>query len=151
MYVSLLWIIHTPLVMFLFCLLGYMICISMYATHVSYVLYMNYYREKNSAWNCIGWNGVGTCLSLACVQHSEVTIHDFFSWTWGLLLVACRWCRRVKLGACMKGKHSALVQPEEVGPAYEQALNSVSHMGSNIAHQRGNGSQSGFLYLQLPT
>ena len=51
----------------------------------------------------------------------------------------------------MKGKHSALVQPEEVGPAYGQALNSVSHMGSNIAHQRGNGSRSGFLYLQVPT
>ena len=90
----------------------------MYATHVSYVLYMTYYREKKSARNCIGWNGVGTCLSLAHVQHSEVATHGVFSWTWGLLLVACRWCRRVKLGACMKGKHSALVQPEEVGHAY---------------------------------
>ena len=107
-------------------------------------------EKKKSARNCIGWNGVGTCLSLAHVQHSEVATHGFFSWTWGLLLVACRWCRRVKLGACMKGKHSALVQPEEVGHAYGHAQNSVSHMVSNIAHQRGNSSRSAFLYLQVP-
>ena len=44
----------------------------------------------------------------------------------------------------MKGKHSALVQPEEVGHAYGHAQNSVSHMVSNIAHQRGNGSRSAF-------
>ena len=32
----------------------------------------------------------------------------FFIWTWALLLVASRWCRRVKLGGCMKDERTLL-------------------------------------------
>ena len=33
---------------------------------------------------------------------------NFFIWIWALLSVACKWCRRVKLGDCMKGKCTLL-------------------------------------------